>query len=95
MKARLNPIKRLWWWWKVRRYQLDPAKTRTFWEYLNANNLTLCTWEMVPDGDQHTHDLVELEMEQVEAVLNRYLILRRRHKDGWKTGGFPQTIMPL
>jgi hypothetical protein len=73
MKARLNPFKRLYWWWSTRQPARTASEARTFWEWLNANNLALCTWELVGDGDEHTHDLVQLEMEQAEAVFHRYL----------------------
>jgi len=81
VKAKINPLRKLYWWWRVRTYELDPEKTTTFWEWLNAHDIELCKWTLVegPEaGDvmgktDHHHELVPLEMAEAEAVLERYL----------------------
>lgn len=81
MKARLKWYRRLYWWWKVRSYELDAEKTQTFWEWLNIHDMHLAKWELV-DGPEpgdvmgrtdHHHELIPLDMEETEAILNRYL----------------------
>lgn len=77
MKAKLNPVKHLYyrayWWWHSTIFELNPGKTRTFWEWLNANDLALCTWGLHGEGEEHTHDLVQLGAEETEAVFKQYL----------------------
>jgi hypothetical protein len=89
MKARIRWHRRLYWWWKVRHYELDPGKVTTFWEWLNLHDMHLCKWEMFTGEDnlQHRHELVPLEMEEAEAVLERYLRNVRKIYGEQKAGG--------
>ena len=84
MKKRINPVKHSWykiyWWWKTHDYELDPEQVKTFFDWLNVQDMHLCGYKLVQDPDEpeaHEHVLYPLEMEETEAVLERYLKWRK------------------
>lgn len=57
---------------------LNPDEIVTFWDWLNVHDMHLARWECVEEydmwgNDKHEHVLVPLDMEETEAILDRYL----------------------
>lgn len=64
--------------------ELDPAKVSNFYEWANLQDVHLATYKLVQDPDEpeeHEHVLYPLEMEEAEAVMERYLAWKaNRHQ---------------